>query len=75
MASLNAKELAEAAALANLESLRAALDVEVALRGELRVARAHSASSAMTVETKVREAEKRSNAAFTAWRKSQEAVP
>lgn len=84
MASLTPKEAAEAAALACLESLRAALNVETELRVRLREARHATERSslptlddraAIRLETEVREAEKRSNAAFTAWRKAQEAVP
>lgn len=73
--SSTAKELAEAAALAALESLRAALTVEVELRERLRGARVSSPSgAALKLENDVRDAERRSNAAFTAWRKAQEAI-
>ena len=74
------KELAEASALAALESLQAALRSEVALRQQLRDERGgeHAdvrKSTIAKLENDVRDAEKRSNASFTAWRKSQEAVP
>lgn len=72
------KELAEATASAALESLQAALKTEVATHEKLRVLRRRGPGWATVIgdtQTELREATQRSDAAFTAWRKAQEAVP
>lgn len=68
------KELAEATAAAALESLQATLRVEVELRAKLRDACDVSAVKTQ-LERQVLDAEKRTNAAFSAWRAAQDAVP
>jgi hypothetical protein len=74
MSSKTPKELAEATALAALESLQAALKDETTLRDQLRLARGHSAFASSQAERAVWEAQKRSDAAFAAWRAAQDAV-
>lgn len=72
------RELAETAAAAALDSLRAILKTEVELRAKLRVSRSDAldfGGRVVGLQHELKEAERRSDAAFVAWRKSEEAVP
>jgi hypothetical protein len=69
-----AKELAETAAGAALDSLRATLKTEVDARAKLRRARTEGWSG-LTEQHEVKETERRTDAALVAWRKAEEAVP
>lgn len=73
------KELAEAAATAALDSLKAQLQAEMAHREDVRAARRDAVLPHGVVvrelEEELREAIGRSDAAFAAWRQAQEAVP
>lgn len=72
-----AKELAEKAAMAALESLRAALNEETKVRDQLRGLLDNQfewSSTAVKLTRDLRDAQARSDAAFAAWRKAQEAI-
>lgn len=72
------KELAERAAAAALESLRAALNEETAVREQLRLALKDNfewGTVATKLTRELRDAQARSDAAFSAWRSAQQAVP